>query len=234
MTQLNHAADTADDVWRMSLEATATVTGGPLARGGKTRVPVQAAAHDVQPLATVTPVGRFLPTWEDLFGYGVTSQVTSACLVDRLAPWWEAVRERCAPITTLVRNVANGPEHQSRRPQCMQRMVACVHPDRLTVRRASSPPYHRKDNPIARGGGLLEHHGNGTWLDSMDPVLQCARPMTWNGTPPLVALVTTTYQTGVKWTQEALGAVEAQSKRLPYLGKWFVDIVPPELAIRDT
>jgi hypothetical protein len=46
---------------------------------------------------------------DELFVYGVTSKVTSDCLVDRLIQWWEAVRERFAHITTLVLNVDNGP-----------------------------------------------------------------------------------------------------------------------------
>jgi DDE family transposase len=70
-------------------------------------------------------------------------------------------------------------------------------------------------------------------LDSIDTVLQWARTMTWNGKHPIVALVTTTYHTGVKLTQAAMEAVEAQIKRLPALGKWCVDLVPPALAIRD-
>jgi hypothetical protein len=57
--------------------------------------------------------------------------------------------------------------------------------------------------------------------------------MTWNGIPPVVDLVTTAYQTGVTLTQEAMEAVEARLKRLPKLGKWFVDIVPPAID-RDT
>jgi len=48
--------------------------------------------------------------------------------------------------------------------------------------------------------------------------------MTWKGKYPLVALVTTTYQTGVKLTKEAMDAVETQLQRLPSLEKWFVDI----------
>jgi hypothetical protein len=71
-------------------------------------------------------------------------------------------------------------------------------------------------------------------LDAIDTVLQWARTMTWHGKPPLVALVTTPYHTGVKLTEAAMEAVETQIKRLPALGKWFVDIVPPTLAIRDT
>jgi transposase len=234
VTQINHAADTADDVLRISMDAKATVKVGPFARGGKSRVQVQAADHDFKPLATVTPVGISLPTLDELFVYGVTSKVTSDCLVDRLIQWWEAVRERFVSITTLVINVDNGPENHSRRTQFMQRMVEFVQQYRITVRLAYYPPYHSKYNPIERCWGILENHWNGTLLDSIDTVLQCARTMTWNGKHPLVELVTTPYQTGVTLTQEAMEAVEAQLQRLPALEKWFVDIVPPARAIRDT
>ena len=90
-------------------------------------MPVEAADHDFAPEATVTPVGIFLPTLDELFLYGVTSKVTSDCLVDRLGRWWEAVRERFAHITTLVINLDNGPENHSRRTQFMQRLVDFVH-----------------------------------------------------------------------------------------------------------
>jgi transposase len=231
---MNHIADAADDVLRLSMDAKAIVKVGPFARGGKSRMQVDAADHDFQPLATVTPVGIFLPTLDELFVYGVTSKVTSDCLVDRLAQWWEAVRERFAHITTLVINVDNGPENHSRRTQFMQRLVQFVQQYRVTVRLAYYPPYHSKYNPIERCWGILENHWNGTLLDSIDTVLQCARTMTWNGKHPIVELVTTTYQTGVSLTQEAMEMVEAQIERLPALGKWFVDIVPPTMAIRDT
>ena len=57
--------------------------------------------------------------------------------------------------------------------------------------------------------------------------------MTWKGNHPLVALVTTPYQTGVKLTKKAMQAVETQLQRLPHLGKWFVDIVSASPAIQD-
>jgi transposase len=228
---MNHTADAADDVLRLAMDAQAIVKVGPFARGGKSRIQVEAVDHDFQPLATVTPVGICLPTLEELLVYGVTSKVTSDWLVDRLAQWWEAVRERFAQITTLVINMDKGPENHSRRTQCMQRMVQFVQPYRVTVRLAYYPPYHSKDNPIERCWGILDNHWNGTLLDSIDTVLQWARTMTWNGKHPIVELVTTTYHTGVKLTQAAMEAVEAPIQRLPALGKWFVDIVPPALAI---
>src|SRR5215813_59023 len=81
VTHMNHLADQADDVLRISMDAKAIVKVGPFARGGKSRVPVEATDHDFQPEATVTPVGIFLPTLDELFVYGITSKVTSDCLV---------------------------------------------------------------------------------------------------------------------------------------------------------
>ena len=210
MNRINQAADSAADVLRVSIDAKATVKIGPFSRGGKSRVAVAAADHDFAPEATVTPVGLFLPTLAELFVYGVTSKVTSDCLVDRLAQWWEAVRER-----------------QSRRTQFMQRLVDFVQHYHVTVRLAYYPPYYSKYNPVERCWGILENHWNGTVLDSLDTGLQFAKTMPWQGPHPIVELVTTTYETGVTWTKDAMQRVEAPLKRLPELGKWFIDIVPP-------
>jgi len=172
----------------------------------------------------VTPVGIFLPTTDELFLYGVTSKVTSDCLVDRLAQWWEAVRARFAHITTLVINLDNGPENHSRRTQFMQRIIEFVQHYQVSLRLAYYPPYHSKYNPVERCWGILENHWNGALLDSIDTVLQYAASMTWKGAHPVVERVTTTYQTGVKLTKEAMEIVETQLTRLPELTKWFVDI----------
>ena len=208
------------------MDAKATVKSGPFARGGKSRVPTQACDHDFQPQATMTPVGIFLPAFDELFLYKITSKVTSDCLVDCLVQWWETVRARFAHITTLVINLDNGPENHSRRSQFMQRIVVFAQQYSLTVRLAYYPPYHSKYNPIERCWGILENHGNGALLDSITTVLQFAATMTWKGLHPVVTLVTTTYQTGVKLTKEAMKRVEAQLTRAPDLGKWFIDIVP--------
>jgi len=122
------------------MDAKATVKVGPFARGGKSRVATVAADHDVHPDATVTPVGIFLPGLDELFLYGITSKVTSACLVDCLIRWWERAHERFAHIPTLGLNLENGPENQSRRTQFRRRIVDFAHHTGLTVRLAYSPP----------------------------------------------------------------------------------------------
>ena len=176
----------------------------------------------------VTPLGIFLPASDELFLYGVTSKVTSDCVAERLAQWWEQVHGRFAQSTTLVINLDTGPENHSRRTQFLYRMVQFAQTYHVTVRLAYYPPYHSKYNPIERCWGILENHWNGALLDSIDTVLQFAATMTWKGLRPLVALVTTTYKTGVKLTKEAMAELETQVVRLPHLEKWFVDIVPPK------
>ena len=216
------------------MDAKATVKIGPFARGGKSRIPTAGADHDFQPVGTVTPVGILLPATDELFLYGITSKVTSDCLVDCLEHWWARVRERFAMITTLVINLDNGPENQSHRTQFMARLLAFARHYGLTVRLAYYPPYHSKYNPIERCWGILESHWNVALLDSLDAVIEFARSMTWKGQPPVVELVTKRYATGVKLTKEAMRRVEAHLTRHPTLSKWFVDIIPPASPIRAT
>jgi transposase len=223
---MNAAADAAPSVLRISIDAKATVKIGPFARGGKSRAQTKACDHDFKPEATLTPFGIFLPASDELFVYAVTSKVTSDCLVDRLVQWWEAVRARFAHITTLVINLDNGPENHSRRTQFMQRLVAFVQQYGITVRLVYYPPYHSKYNAIERCWGILENHWNGAILDTVAAVLNFTASMTWNGLHPVVDLVTTLYHTGVRLSQEAMAAIEAQIVRLPGLDKWFVDITP--------
>jgi transposase len=215
------------------MDAKATVKVGPFARGGKSRVQTQAADHDFKPEAKVTPVGIFLPALDDLFLYGITSKVTSDCLVDCLVNWWETVKERFPQIKTLLINLDNGPENHSRRTQFMKRLLEFVQQYQINVRLAYYPPYHSKYNPIERCWGILEQHWNGSLLDSVDALIQFARTMTWKGKHPRVELVTSTYQTGIKLTKKAMQAVETHLKRLPSLEKWFVDIRFSSTASRD-
>lgn len=229
-TQLStvHAAAATDPtVLRVSADAKATVKVGPFSRRGRSRVPVRAADHDFHPTATVTPVGLFLPATDELFLYGVTSKVTSDCLVDCLEQWWEAHGPRFTAVRTLLLNLDNGPECHSRRTQFLARLVQFTRRTGLEVRLAYYPPYHSKYNPIERCWGILEHHWNGSLLDSVDTVLRFAATMTWKGQVPVVTRVTEVYRTGVRLLKAEMAALETQIERLPHLGKWFVTIPAP-------
>jgi hypothetical protein len=54
---VNAAADAADEVLRISIDAKASVKVGPFARGGGSRTKTKASDHDFKPTATITPVG---------------------------------------------------------------------------------------------------------------------------------------------------------------------------------
>ena len=233
LKEVNKQADANKQTLRISMDAKAIVKIGPFARGGKSRVPTKAADHDFHPEVSVTPVGIFLPAFDEFFWYGVTSKVTSDCLVDRLIDWWETVKERFSQIKTIVINGDNGPESHSRRTQFMQRLLEFAENYQVNIFLAYYPPYHSKYNPVERCWGILEQHWNGSLLDSVDTVIQFARTMTWKGKHPVVELVTTPYQNGVKLTKEAMSLLETHFQRLPFLEKWFVDIKCPLPASQD-
>lgn len=192
--------------------------------GEKNRLTTLAADHDFQPRATLTPVGIFLPQYNDLYLFFVTSKVTADCLVDLLEQWWHEVRNRFPQIKKWVINADNGPENHSRRTQFMSRLVNWVNREQIPIQLAYYPPYHSKYNSVERTFGWLEQHWNGSLLESIDAVLNFARSLEFKGNHPVVKLVTQVYETGVKLTQKAMAELEKQFQRLPGLDKWFVEI----------
>jgi hypothetical protein len=223
---VNAQADADPEALRISMDAKATVAIGPFSRGGKSRVVTEACDHDFQPERKVTPVGILMPQSDELFVYGVTSKVTSDCLVDRIEEWWNEVGERFRHVTRLLINLDNGPENHSRRTQFIQRLVDFVDKTGLTVEVAYYPPYHSTYNPIERCWGVLEQHWNGSLLDELQVALDFIASMTWRGVHPVVMAATKLYRTGVKLSKEAMAALEQRLRRDPLLGRWFVTIAP--------
>ena len=232
--QVKAAADEADDVLRISLDAKATVKIGEFSRGGVSRVAVAAADHDFKPKETVTPFGCLLPRYDDLFVYVSSSKITSDFIVDCLADLWQTtLGPRFPQVKTLVLNQDNGPENHSRRTQFIKRLLNFSAQSGLSLRLAYYPPYHSKYNPIERCWGCLENHWNGALLDEVHTVLKFAESMTWNGKSPVVKLVSEIYKTGVRLTQRAMQELEKQIQRLAGLEKWFVEISPPSPFVSD-
>jgi hypothetical protein len=213
----------------MSMDAKATVAIGPFSRGGRSRLEVKAADHDFKPETTIVPVGIFLPDEGETYLYFTSSKVTSDCLADCLEHFWSMVQARFPHVNTILINLDNGPENHSRRTQFVNRIVDFADTFQLTVHLAYYPPYHSKYNPIERVWGGLEQHWNGSLLDTVDAALNFARTLVWRGRHPVVQMLTKTYRTGVRLSQQAMQQLELRLDRLPALPKWFVRISPQSI-----
>jgi hypothetical protein len=226
LATVNPEADAKETVLRLSVDAKATIALGLFARGGYNRLTVKALDHDFAPDKKVTPVGVFLPQFNELFLFLTSSPVTADLIVDCIHDTWLMLADRLPHVRTLLLNLDNGPENHSRRTQFMKRLTELVDEFDLTLELAYYPPYHSKYNPIERVWGILEQHWNGSLLDTLETVLHFAQTMTYNGVRPVVDLVTTTYHTGVKLSQKAMAKLEERFERLPGLEKYFVRIAP--------
>lgn len=159
-----------------------------------------------------------------------TSRETSDFIADCLQQWWDANRERYAHVRQLVINLDNGPENSSFRTQFMQRMVEFADRTGLEIVLVYYPPYHSKYNPIERCWGILERHWNGTLIDSATTAMNWAATMTWKGFRPVVQLLETIYDKGVRVAKKAFRSIAQRLQRDAALPKYSVRISP----INDT
>jgi hypothetical protein len=79
--------------------------------------------HDFRPDQTVTPVGIFLPHYNELYLFLTTGPVTSDLIVDCIHEVWLRLEERFPLVRTLVLNQDNGPECHNRRTRFMKRIA---------------------------------------------------------------------------------------------------------------
>ena len=201
---------------------------GPFSRGGRSRLGTEGADHDFRPWGKLTPFGLFLPDTKDLNFYFTDSKVTSDFMVDRLEQWWQRKRAEYPKVDTLLLDLDNGPENQSRRSQFIYRIVLFAQATQLKVVLAYYPPYHSKYNPVERCWGVLEVYWNGELLDSETKVLGMAASMTYAGKQPHVCRVEQKYEKGVRRSAAEMKTLEARLQRHPELPKWFVTVAPPK------
>ena len=226
LAQINPAADADETVLRLSVDAKATIPIGLFSRGGTSRLTIKAWDHDFKPETKVTPLGIFLPQYDQLYLFLLTGSLTADAIADCIRETWLMLADRFPTVQTLLLNLDNGPENHSRRTQFMQRLTELVDECQLTIELAYYPPYHSKYNPIERVWGVLEQHWNGTLLDSINTVLQFAKTMTYNRVHPIVKQISKTYHTGVRLSQQAMAQLEHRFERWAGLEKYFVRIPP--------
>lgn len=222
------AAEANPKALRLSLDSKAKVAIGNLSRGGKTRTQaaLKADDHDHYRKATLVPFGILDVKHDKLSIYFGQSAETSDFIVDCVESWWQTNKAEHPSIDELVIELDNGPALNSRRTQFIKRMVQFAQTSQLKVRLIYYPPYHSKYNPIERCWAALENYWRGTILNSVEEALRWAANMKWKGFTPIVELVETVYQKGVKLSAAELAPFSEQWQRSEALPKWDITIVP--------
>lgn len=223
MHRTNQLADETDGVLRLSMDAKATIKIGPYSRGGYSRCDIQAADHDFNPDSLLKLFGINIPTLDENYMYFTESHITPDFMVDVLESLWPSLKARFNPHT-LVINLDNGPENNSRRSQFIKRLVDFAKLALVNISLVYYPPYHSKYNPIERVWGVLENHWKGELLCKIEKVLGLCRTMKWKGKNPIVKLIKDIYPTGVSLAKSAMNSLENSIIRIPGIEKWAVDI----------
>ena len=87
-------------------------------------------------------------------------------------------------------------------------------------------PYYSKYNPIELCWGILENHWRATLLNTIETTLEWAKTMTWKGISPVIKLVETVYQKGVRMTKKAFNALADRIDRDASLPRYHLTIRP--------
>lgn len=225
----NQASDENPRSLRLSIDSKAKVKIGTLSREGKARSLKLLAAndHDTCWESVLVPFGILNTHDDELSIYFGQSAETSDFVVDCLSDWWQTNQPQYRHIEELVINLDGGAATRSDRTQLIKRLVMLARDTGLTIRLIYYPPYHSKYNPIERCWAALENYWNGAILDSVEAALHWAANMTWKGIKPIIHLVNTTYQRGVKVLPDELEPYKSFWLRSETLPKWDVTIVPP-------
>ena len=228
LNKINKESDLREDSLRISIDTKAKVGLCDSSRGGTSRCKkaVQASDHDMGLKDKLAPFGILnLMTGLLTIMFGVSFE-TSDFIVDCLERWWDENKEQNSHIKQLVINLDNGPQNSSHRTQFMKRMIEFADKNNLEIVLVYYPPYYSKYNPIERCWGILENHWSATLLDTMETTLEWAKTMTWKGISPVIKLVETAYQKGVRMGKKAFNALANRIDRDTALPKYYVTIQP--------
>lgn len=224
--QGNAESDESPKSLRISIDSKAKVKIGELSRGGKDRTEEARKAndHDNEVKAKLVPVGILEVVGGQLTIYFGQSFETADLIADVIEQWWQENLHKHPEVNELVINSDNGPSVQSHRTQFLKRMVTFSKKSGLTLRLLYYPPYHSKYNPIEHCWGSLEQYWNGAILDSIQTALEWASNMSWGGLHPIVKLVETTYEKGVKVCRKEMNELQEWITRSDTLPKYDVVI----------
>jgi transposase len=228
LIDINKASDLSADSLRISIDTKAKVDLCDSSRGGTSRCKkaVQASDHDMGLKDKLAPFGILnMMTGLLTVLFGVSFE-TSDFIVDCLEQWWNDNKEQYRHIRQLVINLDNGPQNSSHRTQFMKRMIDFADKNNLEIVLAYYPPYYSKYNSIERCWGILENHWRATLLNTIETTLEWAKTMTWKGISPVIKLVETAYQKGVRMTKKAFNELGNRIDRDASLPKYYLTIRP--------
>jgi Rhodopirellula transposase DDE domain len=228
LEEINKASDLREDSLRISIDSKAKVDLCDSSRGGTSRCKkgVKADDHDMGRKDKLTPFGILNVMTGLLTIIFGTSFETSDFIVDCLQLWWDNCKDQYGHIAQLVINLDNGPQNSSHRTQFMKRIIEFADKNNLEVVLAYYPPYHSKYNPVERCWSSLENHWSATLLNTILVTLEWAKTMTWKQIRPVVKLVETTYQKGVRMTKTAFKPFANRINRDELLPKYYMTIQP--------
>jgi transposase len=226
--EANQSADDNPTSLRLSIDSKAKVKIGNLSRAGKSRSlePLKADDHDTQWQAILVPFGILNTQSEQLSIYFGQSAETSDFIVDCLDLWWKDNQVEYTHLDELVLDLDGGSATRSNRTQFIKRMVQFSQTHGLRIRLIYYPPYHSKYNPIERCWAALENYWNGTLVDSVETAINWAANMTWKGLSPIVQLLETTYEKGIKVLPQELEQFLLFWQCSESLPKWDITIIP--------
>jgi hypothetical protein len=224
----NQVADDNSQSLRISIDSKAKVKIGNLSRDGKARTldPKQADDHDMAWQTVLVPFGILNTRTDQLAIYMGQSAETSDFIVDCLADWWQQNHADFSHLDEWVIDLDGGSATRSDRTQFIKRMVELAQAIQVRIRLIYYPPYHSKYNPIERCWAVLENYWNGAILDSVAAAVNWASNMTWKGITPMVKLVETAYEKGIKLSPEQLKPYQPFWQPSQILPKWDITIVP--------
>ncbi|MGL5749675.1 MAG: ISAzo13 family transposase, partial [Paraclostridium sp.] len=194
LNNLHEQADLDDDTVRISVDAKDKVKIGNFSRGGYSRTVTSAFDHDFS-TEYITPLGILDIKKNKVDMTFTRSKITADFIVDCIEKYW-LDNYYNTDKDTLIINLDNGPENNSRRSQFLKRIADFSVDYDVKVILAYYPPYHSKYNPVERVWGILENHWNGSILDTKETILRFAQSMTYKGLKPTVNLSKNIYECG--------------------------------------
>lgn len=136
---INRIANQTNGILRISMDAKAKVNIGPYSRKGKSRQGIKGADHDFAPWHILYLFGIFLPDYNESYFYYTEGSVTPDFMVDCLQILWSTISEMYKPHTIVI-NVDNGPENNSKRTQFIKRLVDFANRNHVNIKLAYYPP----------------------------------------------------------------------------------------------